>query len=106
MDVFTALADPTRRRMLELLATAERPAGEFAMTFPEVRQPTLSHHLRVLRDAGLVAVRADAQRRIYSLRRDPLVELHDWLTRSALYWADELDALEQHLDERAATNEG
>jgi DNA-binding transcriptional ArsR family regulator len=100
MDVFTAIADPTRRRMIELLATADRPAGEFALTFPMVRQPTLSHHLKVLREAGLVAVRADAQKRIYSLRRDPLAELRDWLSRSALYWNDELDALEQHLDDR------
>lgn len=106
MDVFTAIADPTRRRMIELLAAADRPAGEFALSFPQVRQPTLSHHLKVLRQAGLVAVRADAQKRIYSLRRDPLAELNDWLTRSAGYWSDELDALEQHLDDARPVGDG
>jgi DNA-binding transcriptional ArsR family regulator len=98
MDVFEALADPTRRRMLELLARGDRQAGEFAATFPQVRQPTLSHHLKVLRDARLVEVKAEAQRRIYSLRREPLTEIHDWLERNTLYWAAELDALEAHLD--------
>lgn len=100
MDVFVAIADPTRRRMIELLATADRPAGEFALSFPQMRQPTLSHHLKVLREAGLVTVRADAQKRIYSLRRAPLTELRDWMARSTLHWSDELDALEQHLDDR------
>ena len=98
MDVFEALADPTRRRMLELLAQDDRQAGEFAATFPQVRQPTLSHHLKVLRDAGLVEVRAEAQRRIYSLRREPLAGVQDWLERNAFHWAAELDALEAHLD--------
>jgi DNA-binding transcriptional ArsR family regulator len=98
MDVFEALADPTRRRMLELLAGDERQAGDFAATFPQVRQPTLSHHLKVLRDAGLVEVRAEAQRRIYSLRREPLAAVHGWLERNELHWSAELDALEAHLD--------
>jgi DNA-binding transcriptional ArsR family regulator len=98
MDVFEALADPTRRRMLELLAEDDRQAGEFAATFPQVRQPTLSHHLKVLRDAGLVDVRAEAQRRIYSLRRKPLADMHQWLERHELHWTAELDALEAHLD--------
>lgn len=92
--------------MIELLAEADRPAGEFALSFPQVRQPTLSHHLKVLREAGLVAVRAEAQKRIYSLRRDPLGELSDWLSRNARFWADELDALEQHLDDTRRGNEG
>lgn len=98
MDVFEALSDPTRRRMVEMLAGAARPAGAFAEAFPHVRQPTLSHHLKVLREAGLVDVEAAAQRRIYSLRTAPLREIGDWLTRNRLYWHDELDALEQHLD--------
>jgi DNA-binding transcriptional ArsR family regulator len=98
MDVFTALADPTRRRMLELLAGSAKPAGAFAEAFPDVRQPTLSHHLKVLREAGLVQVEADAQRRIYSLRTEPLQEIGDWLAHNRLYWRNELDALEDHLD--------
>ena len=98
MDVFEALADPTRRRMLELLARQDRLAGDFAVTFAHVSQPTLSHHLKVLRDAGLVEVRPDAQRRIYSLRRDPLTQVHEWFERNALYWTAELEALEAHLD--------
>lgn len=101
MDVFTALADPTRRRMLELLVGSAKPAGAFAEAFPDVRQPTLSHHLKVLRQAGLVQVEADAQRRIYSLRTEPLQEITDWLARNRLYWRNELDALEQHLDSTA-----
>lgn len=98
MDVFIALADPTRRKMLELLAGSSRPAGAFAKAFPDVRQPTLSHHLKVLREAGLVAVHADAQRRVYSLRSEALQEVQEWLNRSRPYWNERLDALEQHLD--------
>ena len=101
MDVFTALADPTRRRMLELLSGSAKPAGAFADAFPDVRQPTLSHHLKILREAGLVVVEADAQRRIYSLRNEPLQELGDWLTRNRFYWRDHLNALENHLDNAA-----
>jgi DNA-binding transcriptional ArsR family regulator len=98
LDVFTALADPTRRRMLELLASKSRPAGAFAEEFPNVSQPTLSHHLKVLRDAGLVEASSEAQRRIYSLRRDALDQVVDWLARTRLHWHEELDALEAHLE--------
>lgn len=98
MDVFEALSDPIRRRMLELLACEDRQAGDFAVAFAHLSQPTLSHHLKVLRNAGLVEVRPAAQRRIYSLRRAPLTEIHEWLERTALYWKAELDALEEHLD--------
>jgi DNA-binding transcriptional ArsR family regulator len=105
MDVFTALADPTRRRMLELLAGSAKPAGAFAEAFPDVRQPTLSHHLKVLREAGLVEVKADAQRRIYSLRTEPLREIGEWLAHNRLYWRNELNALENHLDSTSEAGE-
>lgn len=98
MDVFEALADPTRRRMLELLAREDRLAGDFATSFAHVSQPTLSHHLKVLRDTGLVDVKPTAQRRMYSLRRDPLTQINEWLERDLLYWTAEMDALEDHLD--------
>jgi DNA-binding transcriptional ArsR family regulator len=106
MDVFTALSDPTRRRMVEMLAREARPAGAFAEAFPDVRQPTLSHHLKVLREAGIVEVAAEAQRRIYSLRADPLREMGEWLTRNRLYWRDELNALETHLDAEPGAAKG
>jgi DNA-binding transcriptional ArsR family regulator len=100
--VFEALADPTRRRVLELLAERERTAGELAAAFT-VSRPAVSRHLRVLRDAGLVRSREDAQRRIYQLRAEPLAEVDDWLTRYRCFWADALDRLERHLDEEGDT---
>ena len=95
--VFDALADPTRRRVLELLADRERSAGELAGEF-SVSRPAVSRHLRVLRDAGLVQWREDAQRRIYKLRAEPLAELDEWLGRYRRFWPDALDRLESHLD--------
>jgi DNA-binding transcriptional ArsR family regulator len=95
--VFDALADPTRRRLLELLAERERSAGELAGEFT-VSRPAVSRHLRVLRDAGLVRWREDAQRRIYALRPQPLAELDDWLAGYRRFWSDALDQLERHLD--------
>ena len=95
--VFDALADPTRRRLLELLAERERSAGELAGEFT-VSRPAVSRHLRVLRDAGLVRWRDEAQRRIYALRPQPLAELDDWLDRYRRFWPDALDRLERHLE--------
>jgi DNA-binding transcriptional ArsR family regulator len=92
--VFEALADPTRRRVLELLAQREHTAGELASTFT-VSRPAVSRHLRVLRDAGLVRARQEAQRRVYSLDRGGLEEVEEWLRR---FWTDALDRLERHLD--------
>jgi DNA-binding transcriptional ArsR family regulator len=91
-----ALADPTRRRILELLATGERSAGELAAEFPTSR-PGVSRHLRVLREHGLVSVRAEAQRRLYSLDPAPLAELDAWLARYRSFWAQRLDALDTEL---------
>ncbi len=99
MNALEALADPTRRRIVELLAERERPAGEIASHF-ETSRPGISRHLRVLRDHGLVRVREDAQRRVYSLDPAPLVELDAWLERYRRFWTNRLDALETEVRRR------
>ncbi len=101
MDIFTAIADPTRRRVLDLLRTRERAAGEIAEAFPRMSQPAISRHLRVLREAGLVNVKPMEQRRVYSLRPAGLAELDTWLSKYRQFWEVQLDALEKHLDDRA-----
>lgn len=98
-DVFEALADPTRRRLLELVTRRERTAGELAAEF-DVSRPAVSRHLRVLREAGLVDWRGEGQRRLYRLRPGGLAEVDDWLERTRDNWAARLDAFEAHLDER------
>ena len=95
---FDVLADPTRRRILDLLVERERPVGEIVDSLA-VSQPGVSKHLRVLREAGLVNVRTDAQKRIYGLRPEPLAEVDAWLAPYRRLWADRLSALERHLDE-------
>jgi DNA-binding transcriptional ArsR family regulator len=91
------LAEPNRRRILDLLRAAERPVGDLVAAL-DLSQPAVSKHLRVLREAGLVDVRVDAQRRIYRLRTEPLQALDDWLHPYRALWASRLDALERHLD--------
>ena len=91
-----ALADPTRRAILELLADGEHDAGSIATRFP-VSRPAVSRHLRVLREAGLVRVRPEAQRRLYALEPAPLEELDEWLDRYRGFWATRLDALDVHV---------
>ena len=98
MDIFTALADPTRRRIIESLAASETSFGELANQF-EMSRPAVSQHLKVLRDAGIVTARADAQRRIYRLNDDSLDEVDAWLGRVREFWAHRLDKLEQLLGE-------
>jgi DNA-binding transcriptional ArsR family regulator len=98
MDVFEALADPTRRQVLDLLSRRERPAGELGRAFPQISQPGISRHLRVLREAGLVNVRRDHRRRIYSLRSERLAEVDAWISKYRSFWGKELDALEAYLD--------
>ena len=100
MDVFAALADPTRRRVLDLLRRRERAAGEFATEFPKLSQPAISRHLRVLREARLVSVRPSEQRRVYSLRPEGLAVIDAWLAEYRHFWQTQLDALEKHLDTR------
>jgi DNA-binding transcriptional ArsR family regulator len=92
------LAEPTRRRILDLLLAGERPVGDLVMRL-KLSQPGVSKHLRVLRDAGLVSVRTEAQRRIYGIRTEPLVELDEWLNPYRRLWAERLETLERHLDE-------
>jgi len=96
MQAFAALADPTRRKIVDLLARGERSAGELARRFT-ITQPAVSQHLRALRDAGLVRVRRDAQRRIYSLDARGLAEIDAWLSRYRVLWSKRLDALERAL---------
>ena len=98
MDTFTALADPTRRHIIETLAAGEASFGELAERF-EMSRPAVSQHLKVLRDAGIVASRADAQRRIYSLNDGSLDELETWLGTVRDYWSQRLDRLEQLLND-------
>ena len=95
-STFEVLAEPTRRRILDLLRERERSVGELVDRLT-VSQPGVSKHLRVLRDAGLVEVRTDAQRRWYGLRPEPLTEIDAWLAPYRSLWAQRLDALENHL---------
>ncbi len=92
-----ALSEPHRMAILSMLADGERPAGDFVDALP-IAQPTVSKHLSVLREAGLVTVRKDAQRRMYSLNPKPLAELDAWLAGYRRFWTGKLDALEAHLD--------
>lgn len=98
MDTFTALADPTRRRIIESLAAGEQSFGDLADKF-EMSRPAVSQHLKVLRDAGIVTARADAQRRIYRLNGDSLDEIDAWLGKVREFWNQRLDRLEQLLGE-------
>lgn len=98
--MFEAVAEPHRRVLLDLLAERERAAGELVAGLPALTQPAVSRHLRILREVGLVEVRPDGQRRIYSLRADRLIEIDNWISRYRRYWHDHLEALEQHLAER------
>ena len=96
MDPLAAVADPTRRRIVELLGRGERSAGELVEEF-DVSAPAISQHLKALRDAGLVQVRADAQRRIYALDPAGLAEIDAWLESVRRFWSRRLDALEREL---------
>ena len=87
-----ALADDSRRTMLETLADGPATAGQLAALLP-IARPGVSRHLRVLREAGLVEVHQEAQRRIYTLRPQPLAEINDWLSRYLTQWDQRLDAL-------------
>jgi DNA-binding transcriptional ArsR family regulator len=96
VQVLSALADPIRLQIVEMLTERERDAGELAAAFP-VSRPAVSRHLRVLRQAGLVQVRAQAQRRVYALDPAPLEDLDRWLDRYRQFWGQRLDALETEL---------
>ena len=97
MSTFDALADPHRRQILDLLRSGERAAGDLVAALP-LSQPGASRHLRVLREAGLVSVRKEAQQRIYRLAPAPLAELDAWLAPYRTFWSGRLGALEDHLN--------
>jgi DNA-binding transcriptional ArsR family regulator len=93
MEALAALADPTRRRVVELLRSGEQSAGELGRHFP-ISQPGMSRHLRVLREAGLVRSRDAGRQRLYALEPGPLADLDTWLSPFRATWAQRLDALE------------
>jgi DNA-binding transcriptional ArsR family regulator len=96
-STFEVLAEPRRREILDLLRTGERAVGDLVERLA-LTQPAVSKHLKVLREAGLVDVRRDAQRRWYRLRLEPLVEIDQWLAPYRSLWNQSLDALERHLE--------
>ena len=103
---FAVLAEPNRRRILDLLRGRERPVTELVEHLGELSQPAVSKHLRVLREAGLVDARIDAQRRMYRLRPQRLREIDDWLAPYRALWTDSLDRLEHHLDQMDESEPG
>ncbi len=96
-SVFEIIAEPNRRAIMSLLVSSPQSVGEIERRL-RVPQPTVSKHLRVLRDAGFVESTVDAQRRLYRLRLEPLQELDDWLAPFRRFWSSHVDALERHLD--------
>jgi DNA-binding transcriptional ArsR family regulator len=98
VTAFAAVAEPSRRVILDLLRERERAVGELVERL-RISQPGVSKHLRVLREAGLVKVRADGRRRLYGLRAAPLAEMDAWLAPYRDHWNERLDALERHLEE-------
>jgi DNA-binding transcriptional ArsR family regulator len=96
-SVFEVIAEPNRRAILSLLVTSEQSVGELERQLG-MPQPTVSKHLRVLRDAGFVESTVDAQRRLYRLRPEPLQEVDAWLAQFRRFWSAHVDALERHLD--------
>jgi DNA-binding transcriptional ArsR family regulator len=99
VSAFEALAEPTRRRIVELLADGERSAGEIASHFSTSR-PGISRHLRVLHEHGLVTARTDGTRRLYALDPAPLEEVDEWLERYRCFWTNRLDALDTEIRRR------
>jgi DNA-binding transcriptional ArsR family regulator len=99
-SAFTIVAEPNRRAILGLLLTQERSVGEIEEEL-RLSQPSVSKHLRVLKDAGFVESRIEAQRRLYRLRPEPLKELDDWLIPYRRFWTKHIDALERHLERKA-----
>ncbi len=97
VQVFEVIVEPNRRAILGLLAGSEKSVGEIENRL-RLPQPTVSKHLRVLRDAGLVEAHVDAQRRVYRLKPDPLKEVDEWLSQFREFWSTHVDALERHLD--------
>jgi len=102
-SAFAIIAEPNRRTILSLLASSERSVGELERQL-RMPQTSVSKHLRVLREAGLVEARVDAQRRVYRLRPEPLMEVETWLAPFRRFWTTHVDALERHLDRMEQTS--
>jgi DNA-binding transcriptional ArsR family regulator len=96
-SAFAIIAEPSRRAILRFLASSERSVGDIEEQL-RLPQPSISKHLRVLREAGFVESRVDAQRRLYRIRPEPLMEIDAWLAPFRRYWSAHVDALERHLD--------
>ena len=96
-SVFDVIAEPNRRAILSLLAASEQSVGDLEARLG-LPQPSVSKHLRILREAGFVEVRVEAQRRMYRIRPEPLMEIEGWLAPFRRYWSAQVDALERHLD--------
>jgi DNA-binding transcriptional ArsR family regulator len=100
MQIVAALADPTRLRIFELIARGEKTVGEIVDEF-SFKPPTISQHLQVLKQAKLVSVRAEGQKRIYAVDETGLKEIEAWTQKQKTHWNQKLDALERHLDAKA-----
>ena len=96
-SVFEIIAEPNRRAILSLLVSSQQSVGSIERQL-RLPQPTVSKHLRLLRDAGFVEYKVEAQRRLYRLKPEPLQEIDDWLAQFRRFWSPHLDALERHLD--------
>lgn len=101
-SVFEIIAEPNRRAILSLLVASEQSVGEIERQL-EMPQPTVSKHLRILREAGIVEATVDAQRRVYRLNPEPLQEIDEWLAQFRRLWSAHVDALERHLDRTHGT---
>jgi len=104
MNAFAVISEPSRRCLMDLLLDGPKPVSALVAAVG-MSQPVVSKHLRVLRDAGLVTVTPDGQRRLYSIDPRPLVEVEEWLEPYRRFWSEKLDALEQHLDSAHAKEE-
>jgi DNA-binding transcriptional ArsR family regulator len=106
-STFAVVAEPNRRAILSLLLASERSVGQIEDEL-ELSQPSISKHLRVLREAGFVESRVEAQQRFYRLRPEPLMEIDEWLAPFRRFWSKHVDALERHLEkmDKAPTRKG
>src|SRR5215813_13405790 len=103
-SAFGIISEPNRRAILSLLASSQRSVGEIERQL-HMSQPTVSKHLRVLREAGFVESTVDAQRRLYRLKPEPLQEIDDWLAQFRRFWSAHVDALDRHLDRMGEVTE-
>jgi len=105
VDVFSAVAHSTRRAILDVLAERSRTVTDLVDAFPNISQPAVSKHLKVLKENGLVTVQIHAQQRIYSLQPNGLVEIDNWISKYKIFWSSHLDALERHLSKNKENGE-